>query len=323
MSGLKRDNLFEKVCVKRMNAIVIENLTKKYRNNTAIDDLSIQIEERQIFGFVGPDGAGKTSLFQMLCGILSADSGKVLALGVDVLKNPEKLKQKLGYLSQKFSLYNDLTVQENMDFFADLFKTPRNLLYRKDELLEFANLIRFKKRLAGNLSGGMKQKLALCCSLIHTPELLVLDEPTTGVDPVSRQEFWEMLKPLPSQGTTVIVSTAYMDEAEQCDEIASMNFGRILQVGAPAALKNPLMGRIFVIKGQALSEIKKKMQGCGFLEEVQEFGDSLHIQIHRGIPIREGQEHTEAFLHENDFEAAVIPIHPSMEDVFVDLLVKK
>jgi ABC-2 type transport system ATP-binding protein len=306
-----------------MNVVEIENLTKHYQNNIAIDDVSIQIGGRQIFGFVGPDGAGKTSLFQILCGILSAGSGKVVALDVDVRKNPERLKQKLGYLSQKFSLYSDLTVQENIDFFADLFKTPRNLLYRKDELLEFADLIRFKKRLAGNLSGGMKQKLALCCSLIHTPELLVLDEPTTGVDPVSRQEFWEMLKPLPFQGTTIIVSTAYMDEAEQCDEIALMNFGRVLQVGTPATLKNPLRGRIFVIKGQALSEIKKKMQGCDFLEEVQEFGDSLHIQICRGIPIREGQEHTEVFLRENNVEAVVTPIHPSMEDVFVDLLVKK
>lgn len=304
-----------------MNAVAINNLTKKYRNNAAIADLSIQIGARQIFGFVGPDGAGKTSLFRILCGVLSADSGTVVALGVDVLRRPEKLKQKLGYLSQKFSLYNDLTVIENMDFFADLFKTPRRLLHRKEELLEFADLIRFKRRLAGDLSGGMRQKLALCCSLIHTPELLVLDEPTTGVDPVSRQEFWEMLKPLPAQGTTVIVSTAYMDEADQCDAIALMNSGHILQTGAPAALKKPLMGRILEIKGEELAKIFRLLKSCDFLEEVQEFGDSLHARLRQAIDVSEGRERAEAFLREHDFrKAAVARIQPSLEDVFIDFL---
>jgi ABC-2 type transport system ATP-binding protein len=303
-----------------MDAIEIKNLTKKYQNCVAVADLSIQIAERQIFGFVGPDGAGKTSLFQMLCGILSATDGRINALGVDVLKNPEQLKPKLGYLSQKFSLYGDLTVQENVDFFADLFKTPRHLLDRKDQLLEFAGLIRFKKRLVGNLSGGMKQKLALCCALIHTPELLVLDEPTTGVDPVSRQEFWEMLKPLPAQGTTVIVSTGYMDEAEQCDRIALMNFGRILQSGTPAELKKPLDGCIFEIKGARLDVIRTRIQEQAFVKAVQEFGDSLHLQMCPELSSREGQERIAVFLRENGFAATATVIQSSMEDVFVDLL---
>jgi ABC-2 type transport system ATP-binding protein len=306
-----------------MYAVEIENLTKKYQNCLAVADLSIQIADRQIFGFVGPDGAGKTSLFQMLCGILTATGGKINALGVDVLKNPEQLKQKLGYLSQKFSLYSDLTVQENVDFFADLFKTPRHRLDRKDQLLEFAGLSQFKQRLAGNLSGGMKQKLALCCSLIHTPELLVLDEPTTGVDPVSRQEFWEMLKPLPAQGTTVIVSTAYMDEAEQCDRIALMNFGRILQSGTPVELKKPLNGNIFVIKGAELAAIRTRLKKCAFAKEVQEFGDSLHLQIRPDFVGREGQERIAVFLREDGFAATVTAIAPSMEDVFVDLLLAR
>lgn len=303
-----------------MYAIEIVNLTKKYPNCIAVADLSIQIAARQIFGFVGPDGAGKTSLFQMLCGILAADNGKISALGVDVVKKPEQIKQKLGYLSQKFSLYGDLTVRENMDFFADLFKTPRHLSDRKDQLLEFAGLIRFKKRLAGNLSGGMKQKLALCCSLIHTPELLVLDEPTTGVDPVSRQEFWEMLKPLPAQGTTVIVSTGYMDEAEQCDQIALMNFGRILHSGTPAELKKPLNGSIFEIKGAKLDAIRTRMQEQAFVEEIQEFGDSLHLQIGAALSRQDGRERIAVFLRENGFAATATAIQPSMEDVFVTLL---
>jgi ABC-2 type transport system ATP-binding protein len=306
-----------------MNAIEIDNLTKKYQNCVAVADLSIQIAARQIFGFVGPDGAGKTSLFQMLCGILTANSGRISALGIEVFKNPEQLKQRLGYLSQKFSLYSDLTVQENVDFFADLFKTPRHQLGRKEQLLEFAGLSRFKQRLAGNLSGGMKQKLALCCSLIHTPELLVLDEPTTGVDPVSRQEFWEMLKPLPAQGTTVIVSTAYMDEAEQCDQIALLNCGRLLQSGTPNALKKPLAGKVFALKGPGLPALRVQLSTCAFINEVQEFGDCLHVQIHPDLSGREGQERIAAFLEEKGYPTTVTAIQPSMEDVFVDLLLAK
>jgi ABC-2 type transport system ATP-binding protein len=306
-----------------MDAIEIKNLTKKYQNCVAVADLSIQIAERQIFGFVGPDGAGKTSLFQMLCGILSANGGKIRALGIEVFKNPEQLKQRLGYLSQKFSLYSDLTVLENVDFFAALFKTPRHQLGRKEQLLEFAGLGRFKQRLAGNLSGGMKQKLALCCSLIHTPELLVLDEPTTGVDPVSRQEFWEMLKPLPAQGTTVIVSTAYMDEAEQCDQIALLNGGRLMQIGTPDTLKKPLTGKIFAIKGPGLGVLRTQLNTCAFINEVQEFGDCLHLQIQPDLCKNEGQERIAAFLEEKGYPATVTAIQPSMEDVFVALLLAK
>jgi ABC-2 type transport system ATP-binding protein len=306
-----------------MYAVEIENLTKKYQNCVAVANLSIQIADRRIFGFVGPDGAGKTSLFQMLCGILTVNGGKIRALGIDVLKNPEHLKQRLGYLSQKFSLYSDLTVQENVDFFAALFKTPHHQLGRKEQLLEFAGLSRFKKRLAGNLSGGMKQKLALCCSLIHTPELLVLDEPTTGVDPVSRQEFWDMLKPLPDQGTTVIVSTAYMDEAEQCDQIALMNCGRILQHGTPDTLKKPLAGKIFAIKGPELADLRARLTMCAFINEVQEFGDCLHVQIRPDLSGREGQARIAAFLAESGYPVTVTVVQPSMEDVFVALLLTR
>ena len=304
-----------------MEAVVLQNLVKKYQRVTAIDDISIAVASGQIFGFLGPDGAGKTSLFQILCGILTATSGKVSVLGIDVMKHPEKLKQELGYMAQKFALYTDLTVKENLDFFADLFNTPlRGLAQRKQELLRFAGLSRFQDRLAGNLSGGMKQKLALCCTLIHTPRILVLDEPTTGVDPVSRQEFWEMLTPLPGQGTTVIVSTAYMDEAAKCDRVAMMDLGRILQSGTPAELKMPLSGKIYEITGERLMEIYDLLLNS--VKDVQLYGDRLHTQLKPGMASdsERGRKWLETVLSENGFEVTVKNIEPSLGDVFIQLL---
>jgi ABC-2 type transport system ATP-binding protein len=304
-----------------MQAVYIQNLEKKYGHIIAIDDLSINIEANQIFGFLGPDGAGKTSLFRILCGILSATKGKVSAFGIDVLKNPEQIKQELGYMAQKFALYADLTVKENLEFFAELFKTPKQgLTQRKMELLRFANLVQFQDRLAGNLSGGMKQKLALCCTLIHTPQILILDEPTTGVDPVSRQEFWEMLLPLPKQGTTVIVSTAYMDEAAKCDRIAMMDRGKILKIGTPIELKQTLNGKIYEIRSDRLIDIQDTLVSS--VKDVQLFGDRLHVQLKKEMSLtsEDGRNWLETILVENGFEVKVSIIEPSLEDVFVDLL---
>lgn len=305
-----------------MLAITIENLTKMYGPVTAIDNISVVIEPNQIFGFLGPDGAGKTSLFQILCGILSATKGKASVLGVDVFREPEKVKRDLGYMAQRFALYGDLTVRENLDFFADLFKTPLpGLTRRKNELLGFANLLQFQDRLVGNLSGGMKQKLALCCTLIHTPKILILDEPTTGVDPVSRQEFWEMLLPLPKQGTTVIVSTAYMDEAAKCDRIALMNLGRILNVGTPNELKQPLAGKIFEVRGSRLLEIRDLLLNS--VKDVQLFGDRLHVRLKKEMALNSeaGRSWLETVLTENGYEVKVYIASPSLEDVFIDLAV--
>lgn len=304
-----------------MEVVVLQNLIKKYQRVTAIDDISITIDGNQIFGFLGPDGAGKTSLFQILCGILTATSGQVSVLGIDVLKHPEKLKQELGYMAQKFALYTDLTVKENLDFFADLFNTPlRGLARRKQELLRFTGLSRFQERLAGNLSGGMKQKLALCCALIHTPRILILDEPTTGVDPVSRHEFWEMLMPLPEQGTTVIVSTAYMDEAAKCDRVAMMNLGKILRCGTPSELKMALAGKIYEISGERLAEIYDLLLDS--VKDIQQYGDRLHAQLKPEMAgdTERGREWLEVILRENGFNVAVKVIEPTLGDVFIQLL---
>lgn len=304
-----------------MIAVELQNLSKKYSAIVAVDNLSVTIAANQIFGFLGPDGAGKTSLFQILCGILTISSGKALVLGMDVGKNPEAIKQHLGYMSQKFALYGDLTVRENLDFFAELFLTPlAGLAQRKLELLRFANLVQFQDRLAGKLSGGMKQKLALCCTLVHTPQLLILDEPTTGVDPVSRQEFWEMLLPLPQQGTTVIVSTAYMDEAAKCDRVALMNQGKVLQIGTPSELRAPLAEKIYEIRGVKLPAIRDILVTS--VKDVLIFGDRLHVQLKQEMRMNraEGKTWLETVLRENGFTVEVSSIEPSLEDVFVNLV---
>ena len=302
-----------------MQAVIIEDLVKQYQTVTALNHLSLAIEENQIFGFVGPDGAGKTSLFQILCGILRVTSGKVTALGVDLSKQPEKLKQELGYMSQKFALYADLTVRENLDFFAEIFGSSREgLEERKLRLLEFAGLVKFEDRLAGNLSGGMKQKLALCCTLIHTPRLLILDEPTTGVDPVSRQEFWEMLLPLPKQGTTVLVSTAYMDEAARCDLVAMLDQGEILKIGTPQELRQRLAGRVFEAKSKQLKQVKQLLQNGDCCEEVQVFGDRLHLRVKAAWAGTVGEQALRKLL--NEVDVLINQVEPSLEDVFVSLV---
>ncbi len=213
--------------------IETNNLSKSFKSLVAINNLSLTVNQGEIFGLVGPDGAGKTTLIRLLCGLLNNDSGTAIVNGHDVMKETDIVKDSIGYMSQKFSLYGDLTVEENLDFFADLHLVERNeRKKRKKELLSFSRLDRFMDRQAQFLSGGMKQKLALSCTLIHTPKILFLDEPTFGVDPVSRKELWTILKSL-VPAITIFVTTSYMDEAERCDRVAFINKGKILTVGTP------------------------------------------------------------------------------------------
>lgn len=218
-------------------AIITKELTKKFKNNTAVDGISLQIPKGRIFGLLGPNGAGKSTTIRMLCGVLTPTSGEGKVLGFNLYKEGEKIRQNIGYMSQRFSLYEDLTVLENLKFYSNIYSLPREIgIERIKELIDMAGLKGKEKSLTGNLSGGWKQRLALGCALIHMPKLLILDEPTAGVDPVSRRIFWEMIFELANQGITILVTTHYMDEAESCDEIAFVFRGKILTKGTPEEL---------------------------------------------------------------------------------------
>jgi ABC-2 type transport system ATP-binding protein len=218
-------------------AISIKHLTKKFGSFTAVDDLSFDIPKGKIFGFLGPNGSGKSTTIRMICGVIRPTSGEGTVLGYDLTKETEKIKQNIGYMSQKFSLYEDLTVEENLDFYGNIYMLPKDILEeRKKELIEMANLKGKEKCLAGTLSGGWKQRLALGCSLIHSPKLLILDEPTAGVDPVSRREFWKSISSLATQGITVLVTTHYMDEASICDIIGFIYNGKLITIDTPQGL---------------------------------------------------------------------------------------
>ncbi len=232
-----------------MHAIRTENLTKRFGSIMAVDALTLQVAEGEIFGLVGPDGAGKTTTMRLLTTIMEPTSGEAWIAGLHIGKDAEAIKENIGYMSQRFGLYPDLTVMENLDFYADIYSEPRKSRQAKIErLLAFSNLAPFKRRLAGNLSGGMKQKLALACALIHTPKVLFLDEPTNGVDPVSRRDFWRILYSLLREKVTIFVSTAYLDEAERCNRVALIDRGKMLACGTPDDVKKLMKGTILEIR---------------------------------------------------------------------------
>ena len=246
-----------------MRSIIVSNLTKSYgRKNEkvlAVDDVSFEVNPGEIFGLIGPDGAGKTTIFRMLTTVLLPDSGSATVEGLDMVKDYKKIRRILGYMPGKFSLYQDLTVEENLNFFASIFNTTINENYHliKDIYIQIEP---FKDRKAGALSGGMKQKLALCCALIHKPKVLFLDEPTTGVDPVSRKEFWEMLQRLKKQGITMVVATPYMDEASLCDRIALIQHGKILSIDTPEQISESFPDLLFEVKAGRTSAVLRALE---------------------------------------------------------------
>ena len=308
-----------------MCLITIKQLTKSYGATNALNGLSLKLDEGQIYGIVGPDGAGKTTLLRILCGILTPDSGQVFISGIDVLKKPEKVKPHLGYMAQQFALYRDLTVLENITFFGDLFGVPRRQMNDDIErLLRFSRLWDFKDRPAKNLSGGMKQKLALCCTLIHTPRLLLLDEPTTGVDPVSRHEFYEMLRPLPAQGTTVVISTGYMDEAERCNRVALLHNGVLLIEDTPDNLRHALTGKLYEIRCEQLRTARKSLAKLPGVRDIQLFGDRLHLNYQGKDELYDLTEKIKNQLSEQSWSPSQIrEISPRLEDVFMELMVSQ
>lgn len=266
-----------------MKPIIVQNLKKSYGQVEALKAITFEVEEGELFGFIGPDGAGKTTLFRILTTLLKPDSGEAHVLGLDAVKDYRDLRPKLGYMPGRFSLYQDLSVRENMDFFASVFGTTLEENYDLVAPI-YSQLEKFEDRLAGALSGGMKQKLALSCALIHKPELLILDEPTTGVDAVSRQEFWEMLQHLKSQNITIVASTPYMDEAEQCDRVALIDEGNILKIDTTQEVVASFQKPLLAIKADNRYQLLKALRTYEFAHSVQPFGEFIHYTDQRRQP---------------------------------------
>ncbi|MDP4115819.1 MAG: ABC transporter ATP-binding protein [Bacteroidota bacterium] len=298
------------------NAIELRNLSKSYADILAVKGISFEIKKGEMFGLVGPDGAGKTSTLRMLCGLIEPDGGTASIFDLDIIKDKKEIQNKIGYLSQKFSLYGDLTVDENIEFFANIHNV-KNFQQRRNELLEFTRLTPFRKRLADQLSGGMKQKLALACSLIHKPELIFLDEPTTGVDPVSRRDFWKILSSLLKEGITIVMSTPYLDEAERCNRVALMDKGMIISLDAPQEIKAALDKAVIEIVCSNI-RLAYNLIKENFNFEVQLFGDRLDVIVDN---YENDLKKLETLLSANNI--SIInnrKITPSLENVFIHLV---
>jgi drug efflux transport system ATP-binding protein len=300
-------------------AVDARGLTKTFGALTAVDGLTLSVAPGEIFGLVGPDGAGKTTTMRLLTGVMGASSGSVRVLEVDVTRDPEAIRRRIGYVPQSSSLYADLSVLENLHFHADLFSVPRADRNRQAaELLTFSRLEPFAKRLAKNLSGGMRQKLALCCALIHQPEVLFLDEPTIGVDPVSRRDFWLLIYQLLQQGLTLLVSTPYLDEAERCHRVGLMDHGRLIACDTPSALRGLLPGTLLELRGPAPEAAASILAHLPEVRESHVFGDSLHLIVADTLG---GPARIEEALRAQGVPVGQLrSITPGLEDVFVTLL---
>ncbi|MFB3923371.1 MAG: ATP-binding cassette domain-containing protein [Terriglobia bacterium] len=302
-----------------MTTIHITRLTKTFGAARAVDDLTLDVTEGEIFALVGPDGAGKTTTMRLLTAIMDPTSGDAWVAGRHIVKEAEAIKEEIGYMSQQFGLYPDLTVEENIDFYADVYGVDRQGRREKAErLLAFSNLAPFKKRLAGNLSGGMKQKLGLACALIHTPKVLFLDEPTNGVDPSSRRDFWRILYQLLREKVTIFVSTAYLDEAERASRVGLMHRGRLLAVGTPQEIKKLMRGSILEVRASEARKAAAVLRAAFPGGSVGLFGDRVHVV---GEDWREMQRRAEENLRAANVEMLESrSIEPSLEDVFVSVL---
>jgi len=301
-------------------AIKTASLTKSFNNTIAVNDLNLDIRKGELYGLVGPDGAGKSTTMRLLTAIMDPTSGEAWVAGHSILSEGERIKEKIGYMSQRFGLYEDLTVMENIIFYADLYEvTKKERLPRIERLLGFSNLTPFKERLAGKLSGGMKQKLGLACALIHTPEVLFLDEPTNGVDPVSRRDFWKILYDLLKAGVSILVSTAYLDEAERCTRIGLMHNGRILIEDEPKNIRNSLHLPMIEVWSDNARSALEQVRHMGGVHSVSLYGDRLHITLEEKMNAAEViVKIRHAGIEVKDFR----DILPSLEDVFISMVEK-
>jgi hypothetical protein len=299
-----------------MNNVVIQHISKSYGNIPALQDITLDIQPGELFGLIGPDGAGKTSLFRILTTLLLADSGTASVCGLDVVRGYKEIRKRVGYMPGRFSLYQDLTVEENLNFFATVFNTTVEENY---DLVRdiYVQIEPFKKRKAGKLSGGMKQKLALSCALIHRPEVLFLDEPTTGVDPVSRVEFWDMLDRLKKEGITILVSTPYMDEASRCDRIALMRSGQCLSVDTPDGIRSTFVRPLYAVRASSMYKLLIDLRTYPDTYSCYAFGDSHHLTLKDAGSDISGLRQ---FITEKGYTGLEIErIEPSVEDCFMAL----
>jgi ABC-2 type transport system ATP-binding protein len=295
------------------NIISISNLHKSYGKINAVNGLNLSIEKGEMFGLVGPDGAGKTTTIKILCGLLGYNKGKVSLLNKSILTEKNKIQESIGYLSQKFSLYRDLTVDENIEFFAEIHNVS-DYKKRRDELLEFTRLTKFRTRLADNLSGGMKQKLALACSLIHKPEILFLDEPTTGVDPVSRRDFWKILSSLRNDGITILMTTPYLDEAERCSRVGMMNKGQIIALDKPENIKAGINKQVMEVVCTPIRKAYTIFKNNSDLD-TQLFGDRINIVTN---DVKKLENEINILFETNSIEIiSKRVISPTLENVFM------
>ena len=299
------------------SAILAKGLTKSFPGVRAVDGLSFDVQPGEIFGLVGPDGAGKTTTLRMLAGIMPPDSGGAIVAGCDVVRDPELAKHSLSYMPQRFGLYEDLTVDENIRFYADLFGVKkRDRAARSAQLLKAAGMSEFRARMAGKLSGGMKQKLGLVCALIHRPKVILLDEPTTGVDPVSRRDFWRILYELIAKGVAILTSTAYLDEAERCHRVALLHQGRLLFSDTPANLKSRLGKGVLSITSTDPRGLRAALAGAQGISSLVLTGDGVHVVVDdaaRRIP-----DFDERLKQAHAPFEAIQQVVPSIEDLFVD-----
>lgn len=298
------------------NGILISGLSKSYGSVNALRDVSLRVDEGELYGLIGPDGAGKTTLYKILSTLMLPDSGEASVCGLDVVKDYRKLRTEIGYMPEKFSLYQDMTVKENLEFFAALFGVRVKDNYDMIAPI-FSQLERFPDRMAGALSGGMKQKLALSCALIHHPRLLLLDEPTTGVDAVSRSEFWSILSDLKKYGITILVSTSYMDEASMCERISMINNGEIIATGSPEGLLTELRENLYSAVADNMFMLLEKLRSLPTIENCYTFGATLHVVAKRGFSV----EQTADYLQREGLKGVrIYPTEGTIEDRFIQLV---
>ena len=300
------------------SAVSLEGLSRTFGDITAVDGLTLEVRAGELFGIVGPDGAGKTTTLRMLAGVLRPTAGGARVAGIDVAQDPEAVKPHIAYMAQRFGLYEDLTVAENLDFYADLYRVPAaERPARLERLYEFSRLGEFRDRLAGKLSGGMKQKLSLSCALVHEPQVLLLDEPTFGVDPISRRELWLILHEMVHRGVTIVVSTAYLDEAERCDRVVMMHEGRALALDEPEALQSSLKGSMLSVSTDRPREARDRLRESPGVASATLFGERVHVLLEEG---RSDDLPREALAEVGMDVQDVETVEPSLEDIFIHLV---